>query len=138
MNLKKISAAMIAMSAWVSVAHANPNACPAVTSITQVAGEYGGYVYSAPAQNGQHWAGENPMADQDDLKHVAFVEAYIHNNKSFVACDYSGPHTSGMRMALKLNAPASPIGNAWTNETQKDGTVLPRCTATNPTECKFN
>jgi len=137
MNIKKISAAVIAMSAWVGVAHADPNTCPAVASITQAAGEYGGYVYSAPAQNGQHWVGENPMAHEDDLKHVAFVEAYIHNNKNFVACDYSGARAPGMRMALKINSPASPIGAVWANETQTDGTVLPRCAAANPTDCKF-
>jgi len=141
-NIKKISVVILSIFSLAGVAHASPNACPTVASIKQTADQHGGLSYTAPALNGQQWEGENPMGDENDLNRVKFSVAYIHNAALYVTCDYTGMDDAdpiGIRMALTSNAPVSPAGNKtlWTNETQRNGTVLPRCAATNPNDCKF-
>lgn len=133
---QKISAGVIVMMALMANAYAS-NACPMVSKIQQKASEHGGFVYTAPAGNGLQWTGENPMADETDLKNVAFKEAYVVNAKNFVACDYVGSKREGVRMALKTAGSVQPSA-AWSNETQPDGSVLPRCAGVTPDQCKFN
>lgn len=133
---KKISAGVVVMMALMANAYAD-NDCPTVNSIQQTALSGGGFAYTAAAANGLQWAGENPMAVEADLKAVAFKEAYIVNAKNYAACDYVGPKHEGVRMALKTTGAVKPVGAAWTNETQPDGSVLPRCAGVAPEQCKF-
>ncbi|WP_213940355.1 DUF3757 domain-containing protein [Pseudomonas sp. dw_612] len=135
-NIKKISAGVVVMMAMMANAYAD-NACPGVDAIQQTAIEGGGFVYTASAAKGLQWTGENPMAEKNDLKAVAFKEAYVVNAKNFVACDYVGSKREGVRMALKTVDAVTPVGTAWVNETQPDGSVLPRCAGVTPEQCTF-
>ncbi|WP_205017964.1 DUF3757 domain-containing protein [Pseudomonas arsenicoxydans] len=133
---KKFSAGVVVMMALMANAYAG-NACPTVGAIQQTAMKDGGFVYTAAASKGLQWTGENPVAAKEDLKAVAFEEAYVVNAKNFVACDYVGPKREGMRMTLKSADAVKPVGTAWTNQTQADGSVLPRCSGVAPEQCKF-
>ncbi|MFM0337209.1 DUF3757 domain-containing protein [Paraburkholderia fungorum] len=137
-SFKRISAGAMLMAPLMGNAYAANNACPAPGGIKQTAGEYGGYTYTAPVGNGQQWSGENPMAKDSDLARLVFKEAYIHNQKSFVTCDYVvRDGRGGVRMVLKTTGPVKATGNSWRDARQSDGTVLQSCAGGNPALCAF-
>ncbi|MFS1538033.1 MAG: DUF3757 domain-containing protein [Candidatus Phlomobacter fragariae] len=110
--------------------------CPEVQNIQQQGGEHGGFVYTATATNNYTWAGENPIADEEDLSVVSFRESYITGEKT-VSCDYVGSAPNvGMRMSLTALSAVRPVGTVWENERQSDGRILPHCTA-GATQCSF-
>ncbi|PMV17971.1 MULTISPECIES: DUF3757 domain-containing protein [unclassified Pseudomonas] len=115
MEIKKVSAGIIAMLAVVGNAYATTMTCPAVASISQTK-EGSGYAYVASAPDAKRWVGENPMAADDDLKKVHFKMASIQ--KEFVACDYEGKDDAAVRMSLKVMA--KPVGKAWTGSICKN------------------
>ncbi|MDY7563252.1 DUF3757 domain-containing protein [Pseudomonas sp. 10B1] len=130
MDFKKISAGVITMMVLMGNAHAVTTSCPAVSDIKQTA-EGQGFTYTATAPNGQKWTGENPMADESDLQNVTFKMAAIRSTSSsgdFVACDYEGKKNEAVRMTLKTQAAAKPVGIAWKEK---------ECKETNPALCTF-
>lgn len=113
-SLTTMSAGIITMIALMGNAYAATTACPAVSDIKQTA-DGKGFSYTAAAPNGQQWVGENPMADESDLKNVTFKMASIRTNtsKTFVACDYEGKKDEAVRMSLTTKSAAKPVGTAW-------------------------
>ncbi|KPX47442.1 Transmembrane protein, partial [Pseudomonas savastanoi pv. glycinea] len=76
------------------------------------------FVYTAPAPNKQQWRGENPRGDAKDINSIAFKTANIRNRSAitgnaFVACDYEGNSSAGIRMSLETFKVATPVGKAW-------------------------
>lgn len=125
MDFKKVSAGVITMMVLMGNAYAATTACPAVSDIKQeVKGQ--GYAYTAG-----DWMGENPMADESDLKNVMFKMAAIRSNSmgdAFVACDYEGKKNEAIRMTLKTKTVAKPVGTAWANN---------ECKGSDPALCTF-
>jgi hypothetical protein len=123
-----------AVALFVGTAHAadyEENACPEATEIEW------NVAFTAAARDGKQWKGwrETPRRLKH-MKGLAFSEAYIHNTKHFVSCDYS-VGKGGVRMTLRIDRPVEPTGKSWLNEMQTDGTTLPRCAGSNPSLCTF-
>ena len=128
-EFKKFSVGIMASMVLMGNAYANTITCPAAAEIKQAA-KGQGFTYSAPAPHGQQWIGENPMADETDLKNITFKMAAIRQNSDgehYVACDYEGKKDETVRIALKTREAAKPIGGTWKTE----------CKEANPTHCTF-
>lgn len=100
--------------------HAAAQSCPAASEITQKPLDGGGYAYQAPGG----WSGDNPFADQDDLKSFKFTAVKLKEN--VVLCDYEADAQGGARMALRESR--QPDKGNW-----NDGF----CKSANPVDCTF-
>ncbi|GGY08923.1 hypothetical protein GCM10011289_09480 [Paludibacterium paludis] len=79
------------------------------------------------------------MARVGDLAKMAFDSAYLLNNRTprFVSCDYIHNKGIRVRMALFTDVPATALGNAWSDEPQRDGSTLPGCRGPVASRCTF-
>lgn len=134
------SAATVALVALASFAPAHAQtaashtryACPAVQDIVAKPG----VTYSAPAANGQHWSGEDPMAPdtiQINAGNTRFKGGRVGASKTVVMCDYE--HTlagtaTQIRLALDLKKHVATAGDQWKTTTH--------CEGQNPAHCAFD
>ncbi|MCF5803487.1 DUF3757 domain-containing protein [Pseudomonas tremae] len=130
----KKSVGIVALALLMGKVYAAPTpaACPDVSVIKQHQ-EGQGFVYTAPAPNNQQWRGENPRGDAKDINSIAFKTAAIRNRSAitgnaFVACDYEGNSSAGIRMSLETLKVATPVGKAWNGLS---------CSESNPSLCTF-
>ena len=105
-----VSAVVLATAATAATAAT----CPAPGSITQSAAGTG-FNYAAPGG----WKGENPMADEGDLKGFKFDSAKVTD--SAVVCRYiSGDEGF---VSLSLQGAKSPDGSGWKDKACAGGDV---------------
>ncbi|MBC3411818.1 DUF3757 domain-containing protein [Pseudomonas sp. SWRI107] len=93
--------------------------CPEASTVTQKP-EGTGFAYMAAGG----WTGENPMADEHDLKTFKFTAVKI--KEGAVLCDYEADERGGARMQLK--ASKQPAKGNWSNNF---------CKSANPADCTF-
>lgn len=96
--------------------------CPAISGITATPiSQERGFTYAANSIRGG-WKGENPRATESYLDKVKFTSAAIRqttengNPVYFVACDYEGDGSAGVRMSQRFPVAAKPVGPAWKDE----------------------
>ncbi|MFJ2993508.1 hypothetical protein [Pandoraea sp. NPDC087047] len=120
-----------------SVALAATTSCPAVSSITQTpSGD--GFAYTAKV-DGIQWKGEHPRATSDMIKDLKFDVAYLLAKQGMVACEYrADPKFGGGLRMVVTRAKSLRASDQWAPETQPGGNVLPRCSAADPTQCRFD
>ncbi|MFJ4156852.1 hypothetical protein ACIPZF_18895 [Pseudomonas sp. NPDC089752] len=116
---------LMILSAFASIAYAGgalADACPKASDITQMPMNHG-FAYKAPGG----WTGENPGADENDIKSFKFTAVKV--NPNVVLCDFEGDgNFSGVRMNLRESK--TPDKGDW-----KDGFC--KSTNNNPQDCTF-
>ena len=146
---------LVASAALLSVITSNALAavtvCPSAASIEQKKEEQG-YSYSAPGPNGRVWVGENPFAEEGDLKTFVFTGAVYRDvssegNTDVVSCDYEGDEWYAFaRMTLYSFRGWAPVnGTKWKPqptagkaETFNKIKYVEYCDSRIEKECEFN
>lgn len=116
--MRTLSLSLIALCLALA-AQASAANCPSPSDISQKE-EGQGYAYSAMGG----WAGENPVANEDDLKSFQFVGAKI--TEGSVICRYEGEGDGGTSLAMKASKRAT--GSSWNKG---------ECTASVTSACPF-
>jgi hypothetical protein len=151
MMRKTLAASAVLLSVFTANAMAATAMCPATASIEQKK-EEPGYSYSAPGPNGRVWVGENPYANEGDLKTFVFDGAFYRTvssegNMDVVSCDYVGHDLyAGARMTLYSFREWAPVkGTKWEAQptAEKTGTFnkansVELCNSKLEKECAFN
>lgn len=132
MSFRKIAESTLLLSALAGNTLADQIAqCPPKASIKQYEDtENGGYRYTAPADHGRFWLGENPFASEGDLKTFQFTGALYRDissegNPYVVSCDYEGDDWFAFaRMTLYSFKGWAPVpGTKWVDESKKDAST---------------
>ena len=148
---KTLAASAVLLSVVTSNALAAVTVCPSAASIEQKKEEQG-YSYSAPGPNGRVWVGENPFAEEGDLKTFVFTGAVYRDvssegNTDVVSCDYEGDEWYAFaRMTLYSFREWAPVnGTKWVAQpnTEKAAAYnkaksIEHCDSRLEKECAFN
>ncbi|WP_339546253.1 DUF3757 domain-containing protein [Pseudomonas sp. RA_35y_Pfl2_P32] len=151
MSLKKLAMSAVMLLVLAGNAFADIATCPYTANIKQKK-EDQGFSYSAPGPHGYLWVGENPYAEEEDIKTFKFTGALYRDvssegNTEVVSCDYEGDALDAFaRLTLYSFKGWAPVpGKKWTPQPDKEkggaykkAKNLLTCDALAPEDCAFN